>query len=91
MEEDDVDPVRPHIDQATHGASEQEARRLGWSLVMAAAAGLCWTELGRAEEATVGFRASIVGLAKVSNDRGDAWTFPAILTARDMVSGMRQH
>lgn len=57
--------------------NEREARmqRLGWSLVMVAAAGLCWAEVGRAENVAVELRATIVQLDVAKGDQREAWTF----------------
>ncbi len=56
---------------------EREARMhcLGWSLVMAAAAGLCWAEAGRAENVAVELRAAVVQLDVAKGDQREAWTF----------------
>jgi nitrite reductase (NO-forming) len=49
--------------------------RLGWSLAIMAAAGLCWAEVGRAEPVAVELRAKIVTLDVAKGDQREAWTF----------------
>lgn len=61
----------------TGGAGDREGQRhrLGWSILMVAAAGLCWAELGRAEEVKVELQAKIVTVDVAKDDQREAWTF----------------
>jgi nitrite reductase (NO-forming) len=73
----DQEQHRSTEDRVTGHNYEREAQmqRLRWSLVMVAAAGLCWAEVGRAEDVTVELRATIVQLNVAKDDQREAWTF----------------
>ena len=54
---------------------EARAHRLGWSMAMVAAAGLCWAEVSRAENVAVELRATIVQLDVATGDRAGSLDF----------------
>ena len=64
-----------HRETTRTAAQETQRLRMGWSLAIVAAAGLCWAEIVRAEPVAVELRAKIVTLDVASGDQREAWTF----------------
>ncbi|BCA55054.1 putative Copper-containing nitrite reductase [Nitrospira sp. KM1] len=54
---------------------EARAQRLGWALLLAAAAGLFVADVGRAEVVTVQLRATVTKVEVAKDDQREAWTF----------------
>lgn len=54
---------------------ERRMHRLGWSMLMLAAAGLCWADVSRAETVAVQLSAKVVTVEVAKDDQREAWTF----------------
>lgn len=61
----------------TAAVMERERRmyRLGWSMLMLAAAGLCWADVSLAETVAVQLSAKVVTVVVAKDDQREAWTF----------------
>jgi nitrite reductase (NO-forming) len=78
-------PARINVHQRHHdeggqtmrlsNEGEDQSRRLWWSFVLFAAAGLFWAELGHAEEVNVELSAMITKVEVAKDDHREAWTF----------------